>query len=519
MKDTNTNPRGGETDAFRSDAFRTDAFTNYAFTNHASTSYAFTSYAFRGWAIFGFIVILLSICILGATQFENVLAWSVGLIYVAYDTWLLAYVAWKTHKLGKYVVKENSSLARAEAEFATRSAIKLGVAGATQNMGVLVPVHNESDVVIATLTHLLQQNKTPQKIIIVNDGSTDSTLKKITEHYGFNHSATMDDSPLYQSTIHAHLFLFNKDNSGKADSLNQALAYLDCDIVITVDADTLLEVDAIAEIHKAFVSNSNLVAACGILKPITRGGLSARIFGVFQYFEYIRAFLSRAAWSQSNALLLVSGAFSAYNKQALINVGGYDSASLVEDYELIHRMHKFSCEHDLGWEIDVIESARATTDAPTNIVAFIAQRKRWFAGFLRTQFKYRQMIGTAKYKAVGLFMLPIKTIDTLQPIFGLVALYLLWQFIITDAQVAAYVLVVIGIKIALDFCFHLWALRKYHLWLGKNIAQRRWLQATACCLADPFFFQPLRHLSALIGWSMVLKGNVRWEPIRMQLKQ
>lgn len=472
---------------------------------YSSAGHLPVGWAYRGWAIFGFIGALLSVCIVGAIQLESVLAWSVGLIYVSYDTWLLAYVAWKTTKL-------NNS---ADDSFPSGNTLGALASGSSQpSVGVLVPVHNESEVVLGTLANLLRQTEAPKKIIIVNDGSTDDTRSKLTEAFDFKHTAT-DVGVLYSSGRYPHLFLLNKENSGKADSLNQALRYLDCEIVITVDADTLLETNAIYEMRRAFVKEPKLVAACGILQPVTRGGLGARIFGLFQYFEYLRAFLSRAAWSQSNALLLVSGAFSAYNKPALLAVGGYDAASLVEDYELIHRMHKYSCEHDLQWRIDIVEDAHATTDAPTTVGAFIKQRKRWFAGFLRTQFKYRQMIGVTQYQDVGRFMLPIKTVDTLQPIFGLVALFLLWRFLVTDAHIATHVLIVIGIKLTIDYCFHIWALRKYHLWLGQKIAPHRWWQATLCCLVDPFFFQPLRHLSALIGWTFVLHSNVRWKPIRM----
>jgi cellulose synthase/poly-beta-1,6-N-acetylglucosamine synthase-like glycosyltransferase len=468
--------------------------------------------AYRGWVLFTLVAFLLCISITGATQFENIFAWSAGLLYVAYDTWLLCYVAWKTTKLDKNnITKRTSEIILSDSELDNNN---------TLNIAVLVPVYNESSGIVNTIDCLLQQSKIPEKIIIVNDGSTDNTLNTVNTIYDFEyidigtHSA--NSSQLYVSKKFPNLFIFNKKNSGKADSLNQVIHRIDCDIIVTVDADTLLEKDAIDEAYIAFKKDPTLIAACGVLKPVTYGGAIARLFGLFQYFEYLRAYLSRAAWSQSNALLLVSGAFSIYNKAALIKVGGYDDTSLVEDYELIHRMHKYACENDLEWRIDVIKNARATTDAPTTVSAFINQRKRWFAGFLRTQFKYRNMIGAAKYKSVGKLMLPIKTIDTLQPIFGLVALFLLWRFLLTGADISTFVLSVIAIKLVIDYCFHIWSLNKYYHWLGQPIPYQRWVQATLCCLADPFIFQPIRHLSALIGWTLVLETNVRWEPIRIQ---
>jgi cellulose synthase/poly-beta-1,6-N-acetylglucosamine synthase-like glycosyltransferase len=478
------------------------------------------NWAYKGWCLFGLVAFLLCISIMSATQFENALAWSVGLLYVTYDTWLICYVSWKTAKLKtkdrKVVHEKCSKIIASDLEPHSNT---------TLNLGVLVPVYNESTGIIKTIDCLLKQTEMPKQIIIVNDGSTDYTRNKLAIAYGFkcekSHSHAHDTnnhavSTLYASEHFPNLFLFDKKNSGKADSLNQVMQHIDCDIVVTVDADTLLETDAITEAYQAFEKDNTLVAACGVLKPVTRGGWGARMFGLFQYFEYLRAYLSRAAWAQSNALLLVSGAFSVYRRSALIDVGGYDDTSLVEDYELIHRMHKYSCDNGLNWRIDVLENARATTDAPTTVLAFVNQRKRWFAGFLRTHYKYRNMIASAKYKDVGQFMLPIKTIDTLQPIFGIVALFLLWRFLITDHDVSTIILMVIGVKLVIDYCFHIWSLYKYHRWLGQPAPRHLWVQATFCCLADPFIFQPLRHLSACIGWTLILQKNARWEPIRTQ---
>jgi cellulose synthase/poly-beta-1,6-N-acetylglucosamine synthase-like glycosyltransferase len=474
------------------------------YINQDSMGGAKANWAYKGWCLFGFVAFLLCISIMGATQFENVLAWSVGLLYVTYDTWLICYVSWKTAKLKTQ-----------DQKVAHGKRAKINTSDLTPhcntilNLGVLVPVYNESTGIIKTIDCLLKQTEMPKQIIIVNDGSTDYTFNKLAIGYGFKCENTHPSSTLYASEHFPNLFLFDKKNSGKADSLNQVMHHINCDIVVTVDADTLLETDAISEAYQAFKQDPTLVAACGVLKPVTQGGWVARMFGLFQYFEYLRAYLSRAAWAQSNALLLVSGAFSVYNRSALVAVGGYDDTSLVEDYELIHRMHKYSCEHGLNWRIDVLENARATTDAPTTVSAFINQRKRWFAGFLRTQYKYRYMIASAKYKDVGQFMLPIKTIDTLQPVFGIVALFLLWRFLITDHDVSTFILVI-------DYCFHIWSLYKYHRWLGQPAPRHLWVQATLCCLADPFIFQPLRHLSACIGWTLILQKNARWKPIRTQ---
>ena len=448
-----------------------------------------------GWCLFAAVGLLLSLSVYSANAFNGILAWTVGLLYVSYDTWLLGYVAWKTRHL---------TLAKPQVAAAVNGAQR------SVTIGVLVPAHNEGTVIIATVQHLLQQEDIPEQIIVINDGSTDDTSAQLQAAF----SIPVDGNGMFRSRLHHSLSLLEKGNSGKADSLNHALPHLQCDVIITVDADTLLAPGAIAEIRRAFTHELQLTAACGVLRPRTRGGLVARCFGWFQHFEYLRAFLSRAAWMQSNALLLVSGAFAAYRKSALVAIGGYDKHSLVEDYELIHRLHKYACERRLDWTVRVLPAAMADTDAPASLRAFLQQRKRWFTGFLRTQYQYRSLIGSSTYQQVGRLMLPIKTVDTLQPLFGLLAFFLLVQFLFTDMAVAVHVLLVILAKLVVDFAYHLWAVHRYHRWLGLSVAPQLWWRAMLCCLTEPFFFQLVRHLGALLGWSSLLTGRAKWKPIR-----
>ena len=74
---------------------------------------------------------------------------------------------------------------------------------------------------------------------------------------------------------------------------------------------------------------------------------------------------------------------------------------------------------------------RATTSAPESLISFLRQRRRWFGGFLQTQFWYRDMVGNRQYRRLGTWMLPVKAADTMQPIYGLFAFALLLFYIVT----------------------------------------------------------------------------------------
>jgi cytochrome b561 len=195
-------------------------------------------------------------------------------------------------------------------------------------------------------------------------------------------------------------------------------------------------------------------------------------------------------------------------------VGGFDTRSWVEDYELIHRLHRFSAERGLKWRVGVIPEAVASTDAPATLGAFLRQRRRWFAGFLQTQYRYRDMIANPAYGTVGTLMLPYKMFDTLQPLFGITAFILLLGFLFGRQPVLIPVLIVIAVKLVIDFAFLLWGVSFYNRWKRQPGTAGQWLLAGAAALTEPFFFQVLRHSGAMLGWFAVLSNRIDWVPQR-----
>ena len=211
-----------------------------------------------------------------------------------------------------------------------------------------------------------------------------------------------------------------------------------------------------------------------------------------------------------DALLLISGAFAGFRREPVLAVGGFDPACLVEDYELIHRLRRYGALQALGWTTGVVGAAKAVTDAPSTTAAFLRQRRRWFCGFLQTQYWYRDMVGNPLYGRLGLVMLPVKALDTLQPIYGLLAFALLAVYLVTGRlSLAAPVGGVILGKIVIDFAFHLWSIQLYRRWVDPDTAARI-DRAVLASLAEPFTFQILRHTGAALGWVDFLTGQRQW---------
>lgn len=376
------------------------------------------------------------------------------------------------------------------------------------SVGVIIAAYNEVDVLEKTIRSLFTQSDVPDQILIADDGSDDGSAELIERVYGCMPSAA-DNIPSV-SQVHSNLIWLRVAHDGKARALNQAMLHLNTDIMITVDADTLLAPNAIAEMRTAFANEKELVAATGVLSPVCANNLSGSVLQWFQTYEYIRNFISRFAWMRQDGLLLISGAFASFRRQALLDVGGFDTQCLVEDYELIHRLRRYAVDHQLDWRIRVIGSAQGRTSAPSNVRSFLLQRRRWFAGFLQTQHWNRDMIGNAKYGTTGKFMLPIKAIDTIQPFYGVFAFFLLLDFVVTtQLSLLAAISAVIGTKILIDLVFHTWSIYLYRRWTGDK-TKSKFSLAILAALFEPFTFQLLRHTGALMGWYYFLTGQQRW---------
>jgi cellulose synthase/poly-beta-1,6-N-acetylglucosamine synthase-like glycosyltransferase len=413
---------------------------------------------------------------------------------VIYDTWLLVYVACKT----RFIVQAAPGGAP----------ISPAVSVDMPSIGVVIAAYNEAPALPATLDALLAQLAGGDLVLVVDDGSSDNTGAMLSARYGVEWPVPM---ALGRSTRYSGLLVWRNAHGGKARALNSGIAQLHTQLIVTVDADTQVAADSLQALRCAFARDAAMVGACCVIRPICAPGPLSGFFELFQTYEYIRAFCSRIAWMRSDALLLVSGAFAAFRRDALVRVGGFDPECLVEDYELIHRLYRYSYDHGLGWQIRVLSAPRAVTDAPASLPSFLRQRRRWFAGFLQTQYWNCDMTFNRDYGAVGRWMLPIKALDTMQPVFGLTAFVLLALFAsLGKLTIVVPVLAVVLSKTLVDIGFHLWWLHVYARWTKQPASPGSFFMALLSALAEPFSFQLMRHVGATCGWYGFLMRRYQW---------
>src|SRR5438128_2599556 len=245
---------------------------------------------------------------------------------------------------------------------------------------VLIPAHNEEGVIIQTVTSLLASDYPAKPVIVVNDGSTDDTRMLLDSHFG--------DDPRVQ--------IIHQVNRGKAAALNNALSHAQTEIVVTIDADTEVESDAIRQLLRDF-SAPQTGAVAGNVKVGNRSRWLTR----WQALEYITSQnMEKRAFDLLNCITVVPGALGAWRKQAIEAAGGITADTVAEDADLTVAIRR------LGWRVSYEESAVAWTEAPETAGALIRQRFRWTFGTLQSFWKHRDTLFRPKYGTLGLVALP-----------------------------------------------------------------------------------------------------------------
>jgi cellulose synthase/poly-beta-1,6-N-acetylglucosamine synthase-like glycosyltransferase len=309
----------------------------------------------------------------------------------------------------------------------------------TPGISVVVPAHNEEAGIVDAVHALLDLRYPLVRIIVVDDGSTDRTFERLQEEFGLRRCATaLPSAPLHEGeiteqweTASKDLTVLRKKSVGRrADAVNAGLRAADQDLVCMIDADSILERDALLHVASAFIADPRVIGAGGVVRPangvsVSRGAVSrirmpAGWLERIQVLEYLRAFLiGRTGWSSVNGLLIISGAFGLFRRDAVLEVGGLDTHSLAEDADLVVALTKAARDAGRSYRMAFVAEPVCWTETPRTMKVLAMQRRRWSQGLGELLGKYRRMILNPRYGVLGMVTLPYFLLfEYVGPVFG-----------------------------------------------------------------------------------------------------
>jgi cellulose synthase/poly-beta-1,6-N-acetylglucosamine synthase-like glycosyltransferase len=279
-------------------------------------------------------------------------------------------------------------------------------------ISVLVPAYNEEKTVIESVRSVLSLDYPQHEVIVINDGSTDGTLERLTRefHLTRRESVVRRSIPItgsilgiYRSAAVPNLVVVDKEHRGKSEALNAGINVSRYPLFCSIDADSVFQENALLRVVRPFLEDPDRVIAVGGQVRVANGcrvergrilhpKLPQNILAAFQVVEYLRAFVaSRLGLSAMNNLLILSGVFSLFRKDVVVEVGGYRSDVVTEDMELVLRLHHAMREQERPYSVVFLPDPICWTEVPEGIRSLARQRGRWHRGLVHSLWLHRSI--------------------------------------------------------------------------------------------------------------------------------
>src|SRR5437899_2398458 len=403
---------------------------------------------------------------------------------------------------------------------------------------ILAPAHNEEKSIRIAVRNLLDLDYPELEVIVINDGSADRTLEELREEFRLRRvravyiqqAASAPVRSLYRSDVDPRLLVIDKEPGGsKADAINAGLNAATSPYVCVVDADSVLERDALLRIMVPVLADpKRVVCAGGIVRVLNgsevRGGSLRRVrlprksIEIIQVVEYLRAFLiGREALAQGNMLMIVSGAFGIFRTDIVRLVGGYRPRAIGEDIDLVARMHRHLLDRGADYHIQFVPDPVCWTEVPSDFRSLARQRARWQKGLLDVLWQCRDMLFRPRYGRIGFFALPFLWLfELFAPVIelggmvtiGLAACYgilsreFFLQFLLFGYAFAT--VISIGSVLQEEVTY-----KRYNDW--QDVAR-----LVSYCFLEHFPYRQLHMFWRLQGIWQYLRGDMAWKRVKRQ---
>lgn len=401
---------------------------------------------------------------------------------------------------------------------------------------MIVPAHNEERSIRVAVRNLLALDYPQLEIIVINDGSEDRTLDEMQEEFRLRrvravYISEAECAPvrgLYRSEVDARLLIIDKESGcSKADAVNAGLNAATSPYICVVDADSVLERDALLRIMVPIMADPKRVVAVGGIIRVLNGSeiegghlkrvrLPRKSIEVIQVIEYLRAFLiGREAWGQGNMLMIISGAFGVFRADIVRAVGGYRSRAIGEDFDLVARMHRHLLEKRVDYHIDFVPDPMCWTEVPSDLRSLARQRARWQKGLLGMLLPNLDMLFRPRYGRIGFLALPhlwlfelfapiieitgIATI-VLAACLGVLSRPFFLQFLLFGYAFAT--VISIGAVLQEEVTY-----KRYNDW--HDVAR-----LVSYCFLEHFPYRQMHMIWRLRGLWQYLRGDLSWKPLK-----
>lgn len=419
------------------------------------------------------------------------------------------------------------------------------------SVALIVPAFNEQHTIVDTMRSLFKLKYQNVEFIIVNDGSTDETVDELIKAFHFvrrdvSYAETLPTArvrgfyeAMAQDQDHKirRIILIDKENGGKADSLNCGVNAALSPYICCVDADTIIDPMTLLEIMQPIVESTDKIVASGgqvaiFSRSATQGDSGQRELpkswlAMFQLVEYMRSFtISRTGLAGFNLLLILCGVFAVFNRKLICDVGGFLSGknsskialeycgqktTVADDIEIIVRLQRYLKEKELPGRILFLPYPIVWTQAVNNLKDYGKQRSRWYRGLLQVLFFHKKLLFNPKYGKIGLFAMPylyfFEAIGPILELLGYISVPILYFLGLLNFDFFLLLLilsVLTGVLISLVAVL-------IGIWSEGKIAKDR-------ALSSLFHFEGFRNKLKVLSFSMLSMVGYRQMQIYFQLK-
>lgn len=403
---------------------------------------------------------------------------------------------------------------------------------------ILTPAHNEEKSICMAVRHLLGLDYPELEVIVINDGSTDRTFQSLQQGFALRpvRAVYVPQVPtalvrgMYRSDLDPRLLVVDKEPGGsKADAVNAGLNAATSPYVCVVDADSVLEPDALLRIMVPVLTDPKRVVSAGGIVRVLNGAeiedgrvrqvrLPRKPIEAIQVVEYLRAFLiGREAWARGNMLLIISGAFGVFRTDLVRAIGGYRAQSIGEDFDLVVRLHRHLRDQRADYQIEFVPDPVCWTEVPSDPRSLGRQRARWQKGLLDVLWPNKDMLFRPRYGRIGFLALPyLWLFELLSPVvelggfltialaagLGVLSRDFFLQFLIFGYAFAT--VISIGSVLQEEMTY-----KRYNHW--RDVAR-----LVSYCFFEHFPYRQIHMFWRLQGLWQYFRGDMVWHPVKRQ---